>query len=201
MDNSPVGRLLYVIAIAALLLGTVGCGTVPTPQEPEQAGRSVARAEGVLQVGVLGPSTEPSESMSNEFKYVANVAFEAVDWRIGEYRVEQVWIDSQSDPDSAAGLAYDGTNIFIEIAQHALEEHGELSSRTIYAWARENLQKGNCSYTDGIVMERYKYTQEILPDPVVGESHYMFPVLQYVDGEGKIIYPPNWAEQEPKPKP
>ncbi|MFW6115806.1 MAG: ABC transporter substrate-binding protein [Chloroflexota bacterium] len=102
---------------------------------------------------------------------------------------------------SAAGLAYDGTNMFIEIARNALDEYGELSSQTIYRWGRDYLQTGEWSYTDGIVMEEYRYTPETLPDPVVGEGYYMFPVRQYFDGEGKIIYPPEWAEQELQPRP
>ena len=102
---------------------------------------------------------------------------------------------------SAAGLAYDGTNMFIQVAQNALDQHGELSSETVYRWAKENLQTGQWSYTDGIVMEEYKYTPETLPDPVVGKGYYTFPVRQYIDGEGKIIYPPEWAEQELEVKP
>jgi len=102
---------------------------------------------------------------------------------------------------SAAGLAYDGSNMFIQIAQNALAEHGELASETIYTWAREKLQTGAWSYTDGIVMEAYKYLPGTLPDPLVGQGYYMFPVRQYFDGEGKIIYPPEWAEQELQPRP
>jgi branched-chain amino acid transport system substrate-binding protein len=102
---------------------------------------------------------------------------------------------------SAAGLAYDGTNMFIQVAEHALTEYGELSSETIYRWASENLQTGAWSYTGGIVMEAYRYTPQTLPDPVVGAGYYMFPVRQYFDGEGKIVYPPEWAEQELQPKP
>jgi branched-chain amino acid transport system substrate-binding protein len=102
---------------------------------------------------------------------------------------------------SAAGLAYDGTNMFIQIAEQALAEYGELSSQTIYTWTRENLQTGRWSYTDGIVMEEYKYTPETVPDPVVGQGYYTFPVLQYFDGEGAVIYPPEWAEEELEAKP
>ena len=102
---------------------------------------------------------------------------------------------------SAAGLAYDGANMFIQIAEQALAEHGELSSETVYEWARENLQKGKWSYTDGIVMEEYKYTVETMPDPVVGAGYYMFPVRQYFDGEGKVVYPPEWAVQPLEAKP
>jgi branched-chain amino acid transport system substrate-binding protein len=101
---------------------------------------------------------------------------------------------------SAAGLAYDGTNMFIEIARQALAEYGELSSATVYNWTRDNLQSGRWSYTGGIVMEEYKYTPETMPDPVVGEGYYIFPVRQYFDGQGKIIYPPAWAEQALQPK-
>ena len=102
---------------------------------------------------------------------------------------------------SAAGLAYDGANLFIQVAEHALAQYGELSSETIYLWARENLQTGAWSYTDGIVMNEYKYTAETLPDPVVGEGYYLFPVRQYFDGEGKIIYPPEWAEAKLQARP
>jgi branched-chain amino acid transport system substrate-binding protein len=112
---------------------------------------------------------------------------------------EEIWGVAPSP--SAAGLAYDGTNMFIQVAQNALAEHGELSSETIYAWAKENLQTGAWSYTDGIVMEEYRYTPETVPDPVVGQGYYMFPVRQYFGGEGKIIYPPEWAEQPLQPKP
>ncbi len=107
-----------------------------------------------------------------------------------------------AEPSSAAaGLAYDGTNMFIELAQRALNEYGELSSETIYRWGRENLQTGQWAYTGGIVMDEYRYTPETLPDPVVGEGYYMFPVRQYFSGEGRIVFPPDWAEQPLVPKP
>jgi branched-chain amino acid transport system substrate-binding protein len=100
---------------------------------------------------------------------------------------------------SAAGLAYDGARLFIQVAQQALSEHGALTSETIYRWASANLQTGEWSYTDGIVMEEYRYTPETLPDPVVGEGYYMFPVRQYFEGEGVVVYPPDWATQQLQP--
>jgi branched-chain amino acid transport system substrate-binding protein len=50
-------------------------------------------------------------------------------------------------------------------------------------------------------MNEYKYTEETVPDPVVGKGFYIFPVLQYFDGEGKVIFPPEWAEQDLQAKP
>jgi len=102
---------------------------------------------------------------------------------------------------SAAGLAYDGINLFIQSAQHTFDEYGELTSETLYTWASENLQTGKWSYTDGIVMSEYKYTPETVPDPVVGPGYYIFPVLQYFDGVGKVVFPTEWAEQDIQPKP
>ncbi|MGD8596584.1 MAG: branched-chain amino acid ABC transporter substrate-binding protein, partial [Anaerolineae bacterium] len=102
---------------------------------------------------------------------------------------------------SAAGLSYDGSNFFISIAQDACDQNGELSSEIIYNFVKDNVWTGDWTYTEGIVMNEYKTTPEDVPDPVVGKGYYIFPVLQYFDGEGKIFYPPEWAEQELQPKP
>ena len=102
---------------------------------------------------------------------------------------------------SSAGLSYDGSSLFIAIAQATLDEYGELTSENIYNFIKDNVWTGEWSFTDGIVMTEYKYTSETSPDPVVGKGYYIFPVLQYQDGVGKIVYPPEWAEQELMPKP
>jgi branched-chain amino acid transport system substrate-binding protein len=102
---------------------------------------------------------------------------------------------------SSGGLSYDGVNLFIQIAQQAFAEYGELTRETVYQWAQDNLQSGKWTYTDGIVMSEYRYTPETVPDPVVGKGYYIFPVLQYFDGAGKVVFPADWAEQELTPKP
>ena len=87
------------------------------------------------------------------------------------------------------------------MANAVYQETGELSSESIYNFVKDNIWTGDWTYTDGIVMNEYKYTPETVPDPVVGKGYYIFPVLQYFDGEGKIIYPPDWAVQQLTPKP
>ncbi len=101
---------------------------------------------------------------------------------------------------SAAGLAYDCANFFIQAAQQVYEDTGELSKETMAEFAKKEIQTGEWSYEGGIVMEEYKYTPETVPDPIVGKGYYIFPVLQYFDGEGKVVYPPEWAEQKLAPK-
>jgi branched-chain amino acid transport system substrate-binding protein len=102
---------------------------------------------------------------------------------------------------SAAGLAYDGTGFFVAAAQQVYENTGELSSETLANFAKEEIQTGNWTYTGGIMMEEYKYIPETVPDPVTGKGYYTFPVIQYLNGDGKTIFPPEWAELDLQLKP
>jgi branched-chain amino acid transport system substrate-binding protein len=96
---------------------------------------------------------------------------------------------------SSGGLAYDAANFFIGVAQATYEQYGKLSSETLYSFTQDQIWTGQWTYTDGVMMEEYKYTDSSIPDPVLGVGYYTFPVRQYFDGEGKIIFPPDWAEQ------
>jgi branched-chain amino acid transport system substrate-binding protein len=103
---------------------------------------------------------------------------------------------------SAAGLAYDGTNFFIAVAKEVEKaNNGELTSDGIYQWVKDNVWTGKWTYKDGVVMPEYKYMPDTIPDPVVGPGEYMFPVEQYFDGNSKIVYPADIADQALKAKP
>lgn len=97
---------------------------------------------------------------------------------------------------SSGGLAYDMANFFIKLAQETYEEYGELSRETLYKVGQEKLWAGKLTYTDGILMEEYKYTPETIPDPIVGKGYFIFPVIQYFGGEGKVIWPDEWKEAD-----
>lgn len=49
-----------------------------------------------------------------------------------------------------------------------------------------------------IIMQEYKFLPETMPDPVVDPEHFYFPVIQYFDGKGVIVYPQQWKEQDLK---
>jgi branched-chain amino acid transport system substrate-binding protein len=57
--------------------------------------------EKVFTIGVLGPFTGPSARTGEEFRVSSEMALEAIDYTIGDYTLEVVWIDSQSDPEKA----------------------------------------------------------------------------------------------------
>ena len=56
----------------------------------------------VLTVGVMAPFTGPSAKTGDEFKSVSTMAFDNINNQIGDYKIELIWIDSQSDPAKAA---------------------------------------------------------------------------------------------------
>lgn len=100
---------------------------------------------------------------------------------------------------SAGGQAYDMTNFFIKVAKGALADYGELTSASLYNEGQNKLWKGELTFTraDGaIIHEQYKYTPDTIPDPVVGLGYYIFPVIQYFDGKGKIVWPDAWKEAD-----
>ncbi len=103
---------------------------------------------------------------------------------------------------SAGGLSYDGTNFFIALAKEVMKaNNGELTSEGIYNFVRDHVWTGEWTFKDGIIMPEYQWTKDTIPDPVVGAGKYMFPVLQYFDGQSTIIYPPDVATGELKTKP
>ncbi len=97
---------------------------------------------------------------------------------------------------SGGGLAYDQASFFIQVAEATLAEYGELSRETLYEYGQSTLWTGGLSFTDGIIMEEYMYAPESVPDPVVGQGYFIFPVIQYFEGEGSIVWPGVWKESD-----
>lgn len=97
---------------------------------------------------------------------------------------------------SGGGLAYDQASFFIQVAEATLEEHGELNRETLHQYGQDTLWTGGLSFTDGIIMEEYMYEPDSVPDPVVGQGYFIFPVIQYFEGEGNIVWPSVWKEAD-----
>jgi branched-chain amino acid transport system substrate-binding protein len=96
---------------------------------------------------------------------------------------------------SAGGLCYDGTNMFLKILKRTLEKHGTLDKVTIHKIFVEEVQTGKLTFSkaDGaLIMNEYRYNAESVPDPVVAKDGYYFPVIQYTNGKGDIVFPEDW---------
>lgn len=102
---------------------------------------------------------------------------------------------------AAAGLSYDWTNFFIKVLQSTLADQGSITSETLYKEAQDKLWTGQLTYTDGIIMKSYDFNADSIPDPVVGNGHYIFPVTQYMDGERTVVWPADQAQGTLQAKP
>jgi len=58
-------------------------------------------ADKALKVGIMGPFTGPSAKAGQEFKDSIQMAMEKIGGKVGDYKLELVWVDSQSDPAKA----------------------------------------------------------------------------------------------------
>jgi branched-chain amino acid transport system substrate-binding protein len=103
---------------------------------------------------------------------------------------------------SSGGLSYDGMNFFIKVLQTTYDDFGELSSENVYKTVQDKVWTGELTFgtEDGaIVMSKYDFSDP--PDPIVGKGYYTFPVLQYMDGKGITIWPPEFQQGEIQAKP
>ena len=103
----------YTLVAIFIILALLFAGCAPATQEPaaeepaaEEPGEAEEPAdepmeEMVFTIGVLGPFTGPSARTGEEFRVSSEMALEAIDYTIGDYTIEVVWIDSQSDPEKA----------------------------------------------------------------------------------------------------
>jgi branched-chain amino acid transport system substrate-binding protein len=77
-------------------------------------------ADKVLKVGVMGPFTGPSAKVGQEFKDSVQMVMEKIGGKVGDYTLELVWVDSQSDPAKA-------TNAFAEAIERKGVQAGVLN--------------------------------------------------------------------------
>jgi branched-chain amino acid transport system substrate-binding protein len=106
-------KLVLFVVIVTLVVAAGGCGPTPAPAEPTAAPEATQaeaaapteavplpaeEATEVFKLGVQGPFSGPAAQTGDEFKGSVNMAFDAINWQIGKYKIEPVWIDCQSDP-------------------------------------------------------------------------------------------------------
>ena len=91
-------RAAIILLSVALMVSAVGCGA------KKESATSDSAADGgkVIKVGMLGPFTGPSARVGEEFKNATDMAFSAIDYKVGDYTIEFVYADSESDAEKAA---------------------------------------------------------------------------------------------------
>ncbi len=98
----------------------------------------VAKEAEVFKVGFLGPYSGPSAQTGKQFKGGATMALEEFSYRIGNYTIEPVWIDSQSDP-AKASQAYEQAVVQDGIQAGALNWHSSVAVAVMEVTAKHQI--------------------------------------------------------------
>jgi branched-chain amino acid transport system substrate-binding protein len=129
-----------LVVVAALLL--VQCA--PATEAPAAATEAPAAAteapaaEKTFTIGVLGPFTGPSARTGDEFRVSAEMALENIDYKIGDYTINVVWIDSQSDPEKAT-RAYEEAIVQDGVQAGVLNWHSSVSVAVMEVTAKHQV--------------------------------------------------------------
>jgi branched-chain amino acid transport system substrate-binding protein len=90
-------RIAGLAAAAVLLAGACGTGAKSSPGTSTAPGASSAATQ-TINIGIGGPFTGTSALTGTEMKNAAQMAFDAINWQVGSYKINPVYVDDQADP-------------------------------------------------------------------------------------------------------
>ncbi|MBF0233753.1 MAG: ABC transporter substrate-binding protein [Desulfamplus sp.] len=118
-------------------------------------GSAAFAASKTLKVGVLGPFTGPSAQTGKEFQASVEMAMEKINYTVGDYKIEVVWVDSQSDP-AKASSAYAEAVESKGIQAGALNWHSSVAVAVMDMAAQYKVPHMFGFGASGVVNEKWK---------------------------------------------
>ncbi len=98
-------RIASLAAAAVLMVSACSSsGSTPAPTTAasqaaaSQAAGGSSAATQTINIGIDGPFTGTSALTGTEMKNAAQMAFDAINWQVGNYKINPVYIDDQADP-------------------------------------------------------------------------------------------------------
>ena len=120
---------------------------------------TAALAATPFKLGVMGPFTGPSAKTGDEFKAAVQTAMDEVNYTIGDYKIELVWIDSQSDPAKATSAYAEAVESKgVQVAM--LNWHSSVAAAVMDLAAQYKVQHMFAMGAAAIVNEKYKSDPE-----------------------------------------
>ncbi|MBM2849943.1 MAG: putative periplasmic binding protein [Anaerolineales bacterium] len=144
--------LLSLLAVGALGVAACGGGSTAAPT-------SAPAAEKVIKIGVEGPFTGPSARTGEEFKGSVQMAFEAINYKVGDYKIELVWIDDQSDPEKGT-RAYEEAVVGQGIIAGFLGWHSSVAVAQMEVTAKHKIPHFFAMGATGLVNEKFNSDKE-----------------------------------------
>jgi branched-chain amino acid transport system substrate-binding protein len=150
--------IMGVILILSLLAGCAQATPQPaSPAEPEAEPVSQApqAEEKLLRIGVSGPFTGPNARVGEEIKGHVSMAFDAIDWKVGDYKIEPVWIDDESDPEKGV-RAYNEAVLRSNIQAGLYGYHSSVTVAQMEVTAEHKIPHFFNQNESGVIVEKYK---------------------------------------------
>jgi branched-chain amino acid transport system substrate-binding protein len=96
-------RIAGLAAASVLLVSACGSGATTAPGTSTAPGGATPGASGgaatqTINIGIGGPFTGTSALTGTEMKNAAQMAFDAINWQVGSYKINPVYVDDQADP-------------------------------------------------------------------------------------------------------
>jgi branched-chain amino acid transport system substrate-binding protein len=131
-----------------------------------------APAATTINIGIEGPFTGPNALTGTEMKNASSMAFDAINWQIGPYKINPVYIDDQSDPAKGAA-AYEQAAVSQKIIAGILGWHSSVAVSQMEITAKYKIPHFFAMGATGVVNEKFNsdkgkygyWTTKGWPDP------------------------------------
>lgn len=179
-------RLGFAAAVALAVAACSSTAATPAPATPAAAtpaaGTAAPAASGstactepaaaTIKVGIEGPFTGPNALTGEEMKNASSMAFDAINWKVGPYTIEPVYIDDQSDPAKGAA-AYEQAAVGQKIIAGILGWHSSVAVAQMEITAKYKIPHFFAMGATGVVNETFNkdetkygyWTTKGWPDP------------------------------------
>jgi branched-chain amino acid transport system substrate-binding protein len=125
-----------------------------------------------INVGISGPFTGPNALTGTEMKNASSMAFDAINWQIGPYKINPVYIDDQSDPAKGAA-AYEQAAVGQKIIAGILGWHSSVAVAQMEVTAKYKIPHFFAMGATGVVNQKFNsdkakygyWTTKGWPDP------------------------------------
>ena len=147
----------------------------PAPQSAAPGASQPASAPAAAQtikIGIEGPFTGPNALTGEEMKNASSMAFDAINWTVGPYKIEPVYIDDQSDPAKGAA-AYEQAVVSQKITAGILGWHSSVAVAQMEVTAKYKIPHFFAMGATGVVNQKFNsdktkygyWTSKGWPDP------------------------------------
>ena len=98
MFRNQTKRIASLAAATVLAVSACGGGTASKAPGGGTPGASSVATTDTINIGIGGPFTGTSALTGTEMKNAAQMAFDSINWQVGKYKINPVYVDDQADP-------------------------------------------------------------------------------------------------------